>query len=417
MGNKFKTRLISGKIKEMNWKIGLAFIVAVVLVAFGAAYYLKDRVGDVRPALLPSIQKDKTTSPVPTAPGSVKVGDSISFGIKVPDGYKIGAFARNLGGVRDLEFTPDGALIASIPSSSKVVSMIDNDQDGKADRVNDLITGLDNPHGLAFYQNQLYVAEETSVKRYNIDVANHTAQLDKKILDLPAGGRHTTRTLVFDNGGKLYISLGSTCDVCFEKHPWIGTVIVTDKDGNNPEVYAKGLRNAVFLTLNTQTNQIYSTEMGRDFLGDDLPPDEVNLLQKGDFGWPICYGDKVHDSKFDPSGDSSKCQDTIAPFFKLQAHSAPLGLAFVNSDQFENDWKDDLLVAFHGSWNRSVPTGYKVVRVKIENNKATGQEDLITGFIQGSQAAGRPVDVIFDKQGSLFISDDKAGSIYKMAKN
>jgi glucose/arabinose dehydrogenase len=151
--------------------------------------------------------------------------------------------------------------------------------------------------------------------------------------------------------------------------------------------------------------------MGRDFLGDNLPPDEINVLQDGaDYGWPYCYGDKVWDRVFGRN-TSSYCEKTVEPFYNLPAHVAPLGLTFINSNQFPDAWQNDLLVAYHGSWNSSVPVGYKVVRIETSNTPS--ESDFVTGF---QDDVARPVDVIFDSQGSLFISDDDAGAIYKVIK-
>lgn len=193
-----------------------------------------------------------------------------------------------------------------------------------------------------------------------------------------------------------------------------GTILISDPAGSTPRIFAKGLRNSVFITLNEKTNEIWVTEMGRDFLGDEIPPDEVNIIKDGgDYGWPYCFGEQIYDTNFGQK-DSSYCQNTISPIHKIPAHSAPLGLTFINSPQFPSDWQGDLLVAYHGSWNRSVATGYRVVRMKVNGNAISGEEDFLTGFLSGSQTLARPVDLIFDKAGSLYISDDKEGYIFKI---
>lgn len=374
----------------------LIWLGVLVIVLVAGVLLFQRRVGDVRPALLPS---------------GAKVANEVK-NLKVPAGYRIGIFADGLSKARDLQLSPEGVLLLSVQDQGRVVALPDADQNGAADRVVDLLTGLTNPHGLAFHQGKLYVAEETRVTRYNWDADKLAATQAQRILDLPAGGRHVTRSLAFAVG-QLYVSLGSTCDVCVERHPWIGTVVTATPDGRNPRVFSKGLRNAVFLTQ--QDGQIWATEMGRDFLGDNLPPDEINLLKEGeDYGWPYCYGDRVSDGKF--SADVGRCASTAAPAYKIAAHSAPLGLAFIESDQFET-WEGDLLVALHGSWNRSTPIGYKVIRITVENGRMVGEEDFISGFITGADAFGRPVDIEFDKAGSLYLSDDKAGVVYKLVKS
>lgn len=369
----------------------MAFVLLLVAI-FGVKY----RVGDIRPVILPAKKQVVGSDP----------------GLVVSSGFKAGVFATGLPAARDLEVTKEGALLVSLKSEGKVVALPDDNKDGVAEPKT-VIEGLNNPHGLAFYDGELFVAEETSVISYSWNEAKLLAVRTKKLFDLPAGGRHSTRSLVFNSKGQLFVSLGSTCDVCVEKHPWIGTVIVSDKNGTSPRVYSKGLRNAVFIAARGE--QLWGTEMGRDNLGDNIPPDEVNLLvENQNYGWPYCYSQKVPDTTF--GGTTARCSATIGPVYEIPAHSAPLGLSFIKSQQFPADWQGDLLVAYHGSWNRSTPAGYKVVRMKIVGDKITGEEDFLTNFLRGSQVIGRPVDVAFDKEGSLYVSDDKAGAVYKVVK-
>jgi glucose/arabinose dehydrogenase len=273
------------------------------------------------------------------------------------------------------------------------------------------------PHGLAFRNGKLFVAEEKQVNRYAWDEAALTATFEKKIADLPAGGAgHVTRSLLFDNDGRLFISVGSTCNVCNEKDQRNATLFVTNEEGENVRVFASGLRNAVFLTLHDVTNEVWVSENSRDLLGDDVPPDEINILSEGkNYGWPFCYGRQMVDSSFGGK-DAAFCATTEPPVAELQAHSAALGLTFVDSQQFAGDWQGDLLVAFHGSWNRSTPTGYKVVRLRVDGKNIVDQSDFMTGFLQGNQAIGRPVDLEFDQNGSLYVSDDKAGVVYLITR-
>jgi glucose/arabinose dehydrogenase len=179
-------------------------------------------------------------------------------------------------------------------------------------------------------------------------------------------------------------------------------------------VFASGLRNAAFSAVNPTTGELWATENSRDNLGDNLPPDEINIIRAGfNYGWPICYGMGVHDTSFDHNSYiRDPCADTATPLFNIQAHSAPLGLAFVQSKQFPVGWGGDLIVAYHGSWNRTVKTGYKLVRLHVLGNTIASQEDFITGFVNDQTTLGRPVKPLFDAQGNLFLSDDYTGSIY-----
>lgn len=376
-----------------------AFVLLLGLLIF-ASWGIK-RIGDIRPAFL-----------LPAKSGPEKAVGELPFNL--PEGFSIEKFADGLGSPRDLEFSPEGTLLVSVPSSGKILALRDKNLDGKADEIKEILSNLDTPHGLAFFNKKLFVAEESKITRYDWSEENLSARKDKELFSLPAGERHVTRTIAFGKDGLMFVSIGSTCDVCFEKNPWHATIIVSDSEGNNPRVFAKGLRNSVFITLNNQTSELWGTDMGRDFLGDNLPPDEINIIMDGkNYGWPVCYGNRVYDQKFGQRSPEY-CQSTEPPIYEIAAHSAPLGLAFVTSRQFPREWQGDLLVAYHGSWNRSTPIGYKVVRLDVEGEKVIKEYDFIDGFLKDSQAIGRPVDLVFDKDGSLYFSDDKAGIIYKV---
>lgn len=389
-------------------KVAIILLTAVILAVGYFAYKLKGSL----PAVLPPASLNTQEK----SQGST-VNES---NLTIPAGFSLTIFAKDLGGVRDLELTAGGTLLASIPAKGEIVAVVDKNNDSKSEEVRTIISGLQRPHGLAFYKDKLFVAAETSVSRYSWNEANLQATLEKKLFDLPKGGRHFSRTIAFDKDGKMFVSIGSSCDVCNENHPFLAAVIVSDADGASPRLFAKGLRNAVFITAHPESGELWGTEMGRDFLGDNLPPDEINIIKDGrDYGWPLCYGNRVHDTDFDKKVyiqviPQPPCGETEPPIYEIAAHSAPLGLAFVTSDKFPRDWRGDLLVSYHGSWNRSTPIGYKVVRINLENGEATGEQDFITGFLEGSQAVARPVDLIFDKSGSLYVSDDKAGFIFKI---
>ncbi len=407
----------------------IPYLVLFCLVLLGLGYFVKYYVGDIRPVILPAFpSNDKSKqsySQLNEASESAERNFDISdidFKLEVKDNLKVGLFAKEAG-ARDLAFSPEGILLVSSPSKGEVVAFPINNKTVERKVV---ISRLSSPHGIAFFNGKLFIAEKDKLSRYTWEDSNQKATFEKELMKLPSGG-HDAHTLVFDKNGSLYLKLGSSCNVCIEHSDLRAVVLKISNVGSsqtsqsNSVVFARGLRNAAFMTLNEQSGDIWATENGRDNLGDNLPPEEINILSVDggmgfkNYGWPNCYGNKLIDSTFKDitsqnlrNTGQSICAETEAPVFEMQAHSAPLGLTF--------DPQGDLLVAFHGSWNRSVPTGYKVVRLNVENGKVLAQEDFLTGFINGSIANGRPVDLIYDKSGNLFISDDKAGSIYVVYK-
>ncbi|MGB9489477.1 MAG: PQQ-dependent sugar dehydrogenase [Terriglobales bacterium] len=346
--------------------------------------------------------------------------------LKLPEGFHISVYATDIDSARMLTFTPGGVLLVSESGEGKVVALPDPKHTGKASRVVEVLAGLNEPHGIAFYEGKLYVAENDKIRRYDWDEAHLHASNPQKLADLPTGGGHSTRSLLF-HGGKMYISAGSSCNVCIEKDPRRASVMEFNPDGTSQKIFAKGLRNAVGLAVNPKTDTVWVTVNGRDWLGDDLPPETIYDLGQGgvDGGWPYCYGDRVFDSEFaksaDPKLGPDRCKNVIEPKVQMQAHSAPLGLAFYENTMFPPEYRNNIFVAFHGSWNRSVPTGYKVVRVKLDDKSQPvgGAQDFITGWLAPGETKkghwmGRPVGIAFAADGSMYLSDDAGGVIYRV---
>jgi glucose/arabinose dehydrogenase len=341
--------------------------------------------------------------------------------LKTPPGFHISVFAAEVDGARMMVFSPGGVLLVSESGESKVVALPDPKHAGKAARTATVLSGLNEPHGLAFYEGKLYVAENDKVRRYDWDDTSLRASNPKALADLPGSGGHSTRSLLF-HGGKMYVSAGSSCNVCIEKDPRRAAVLEFNPDGSGQKIFAKGLRNAVGLAVNPKTDTVWVTVNGRDWLGDDLPPEVIFDLGKdgGDAGWPYCYGDRVPDSNFTKPADD-RCKNVIAPKVQMQAHSAPLGLAFYEGPEFPAEYRNNIFVALHGSWNRSVPTGYKVVRVKLDDKGQPqgGAEDFITGWLAPGETKkgrwmGRPVGIAFGGDGAMYLSDDAGGVIYRV---
>lgn len=336
--------------------------------------------------------------------------------LQLPPGFRITVFAERLEMPRFMAVSPEGILFVSLPSSGQVVALPDKDGDGRADRIVTVASGLNAPHGLAFFKGSLYVAETGRILRLqDRDGDLRADKIEVIVPHLPPGGNHWSRTIGFGPDGKLYVSIGSSCNVCIERDHRRATILRYNPDGTGEEIVAQGLRNAVGFTWHPETKMLWATNNGRDWLGDDLPPDYITIVQEGaHYGWPSCYahqGKAILDPEF---GRPEVCQQMALPTFEIQAHSAPLGLTFYTGTLFPPEYQGDLFVAYHGSWNRSVPTGYKVVRIPMKEGKPGKPEDFVTGWLRGGRAWGRPVDLVVGRDGALYLSDDGAGFIYRI---
>lgn len=338
--------------------------------------------------------------------------------LKLPPGFAISRFAKTES-PRMMAFSPGGVLLATSEGAGTVTAFPDPGHIGQVFSAVKVLKDLNGPHGIAFHGGYLYVAEITRLVRYDWDESHLRASNPSEIAKLPESlGGHLTRTVLFADH-RLYVSAGSSCNVCKEVDPRRAAVSEMNEDGSEQHIFASGLRNAVGLAFSERTGTVWATDNGRDWLGDDLPPDEIDDLGTGgDFGWPYCYGSRIADTTF--GGTTEHCNATIPPRVELQAHSAPLGLVFYSGKMFPSEYQGDLFVAFHGSWNRSVPTGYKVVRIKMdERGEPKGVENFITGWLPPGETRrgkwmGRPVGFAIAADGSLYISDDGNGSIYRV---
>jgi len=337
--------------------------------------------------------------------------------LSVPTGFTVRYFAKDLSGVRFMALGPRGVVYASQPRSGRIVRLPDANHDGVADGVEVVVSGLRQPHGLAFHKGALWVANTDGVVRVPIG-ANGLASGDPVYVNhYDAGGGHWSRTIIFGRDSAMYVAVGSTCNICVETSTDRAAVLRFNEDGSGKRVYSSGLRNAVGLAVDPRTGAIWATQNERDNLRpehENLPAEELNILTAGgDYGWPYCHDDRVPNPEFN---DAARCAHTIPPALAMQAHSAPLGLTFLDhATSFPVDYRGDLLVAFHGSWNRDTPTGAKVVRVQVRNDKPVGVEDFITGWQQSNGSRwGRPVDVLVASDGSVLVSDDSGGNIYRV---
>ena len=310
---------------------------------------------------------------------------------------------------------PDGHIYVAERGAGRIIRLPDRDGDGVADGIELVAERLNAPSSIAFHKDgSLYVGETTRILRLSEpDGAGVYQNQEVVVRGLPSGG-HNTRTVLFSpDWSSLFVSVGSSCNVCREKDERRATIISYLPDGSGEKIFATGLRNAVGIAFRPGTDELWATNNGRDWVGDDLPPETIYLVRKGDdAGWPRCHAGRIEDPDL---GEQGSCQGVAPPAVEMQAHSAPLGLTFYTGRQFPSDYQGHLFVAFHGSWNRSVPTGYKVVRIPMENGKPGPVHDFASGWLREDGTNwGRPVDLLTGPDGSLFVSDDGQGTIYRI---
>ncbi len=332
----------------------------------------------------------------------------------LPAGFRLSVYAEGLGRARFMAFGPDGTLyVGTNERSGRVWALPDKNGDGRADENIVFAEGLYAPHSVTWKDGWLYIGEGHQVIRAR-DTSGDLRSDEKEVIvaGLPRGGNHFTRTVGFGPDGSLYVSVGSSCNACIEDDARRATILRFNPDGSGMEIFARGLRNAVGFTWHPETKDLWAVVNGRDLLGDDLPPEELNLVRRDDdHGWPYCYGNRIPDPDF---GSRERCARTVPDTFEMQAHSAPLGLAFYTGSMFPAEYRGDLFIAFHGSWNRSVPTGYKVVRVRFKNGRPVSLENFVDVWYKRGRVEHRPVDVAVGPDGALYISDDSGGTIFRI---
>ena len=376
---------------------------------------LRPGAGSKTPASLSSVAPAPTTVPLSPDQRTAKPdGPATPQPISVPPGFAVSVYAQDLGWPRGIAVATDGTIMIDDTAGGRVLDITKRGNNGLAMPVV-IAQGYKEPHSVTFHDGKLYIGDTDKVVRLE-RIANGTWGNQQTIVpNLPTGGNHTTRTVLFGRDDKLYISIGSSCNVCQEADERRATVMQFDADGSNGRIFARGLRNAVGLTLRPGTNEIWASNNGRDLLGDDLPPETINILKDGaDYGWPRCHSGRIVDPEF---GGPGACDGVAKPVVEMQAHSAPLGLTFYTGAQFPPGYRGNLFVAFHGSWNRSAPTGYKVVRIPVDaNGKAGAVQDFATGWLASDgKVWGRPVDVATAPDGSLLVTDDQGGRVYRIS--
>ena len=337
--------------------------------------------------------------------------------MKLPDGFRIALYASGIRNARFLRVTPTGDLLVSSPREDAVFLVArDADGDGLADGVTKLLEGLSSPHGLDFHDDWLYIAEVGAIRRvrYDADARAVRGELETVVADLPTGGNHWTKTVRFGPDGWMYVSIGSTCNVCVEEDERRATMMRFRPDGSEGEIYATGLRNSVGYDWRPGTGELYATDNGRDLLGDDYPPCELNRIERGAFyGWPFANGSKEPDPDLG-AGREAEIAASIAPVHGFVAHTAPLGMTFYRGSALPERYRGAAFVAQHGSWNRTRKSGYRVVLVEWGPDGSVSESDFATGWEIDEDVIGRPVDVVEALDGSLFVSDDYGGVVYRV---
>ena len=346
----------------------------------------------------------------------------------VPAGFQVDVFADNVVNAREMALGPHGTLFVGSMMAGKVYAVIDSNGDHKADRVVTIASGLNQPNGVAMRNGALYVATTSRILRFD-DIERRLDSPPAPVIvrdSLPnSTSAHTWKFISFGPDGLLYMSVGAPCNVCVPP-PMVSTILRMKPDGSNLEVFAEGIRNTVGFDWHPKSHELWFTDNGRDMLGDDVPNDELNVAWKRGlhFGFPFCHEGDVKDPEF---GAQRACSTTEPPVQKLGAHVAALGITFYTGTMFPASYENAVIIAQHGSWNRSVPSGYRVMVAHTDGRRVTSYENFLDGFLPGPRsstpggwgatraALGRPVDVLQMPDGSVLISDDTGNRILRVS--
>jgi glucose/arabinose dehydrogenase len=334
--------------------------------------------------------------------------------IRLPEGFRIDVYADNVDDARSMTLGSNGTIFVGSRSAGNVYAVLDKDGDNRAEEVVTIASGLNQPNGVAFREGDLYVAEATRILRYE-DIESHLNDPPEPVVikdDLPGDRGHTWKFIRFGPDGKLYVSVGAPCNICDPGDPY-AAITRMNPDGTDFEVFARGVRNTVGFDWSPE-GELWFTDNGRDWMGEDIPDDELNRAPREGlhFGYPYCHAGDVPDPEF---GRVRNCSEFVPPEAKLGAHVAALGMRFYDGTMFPSEYQNQIFIAEHGSWNRVTPIGYRVVLARVENNSVTDTEVFADGWLQGGTSWGRPVDVQVMPDGALLVSDDRAGAIYRIS--
>jgi len=338
--------------------------------------------------------------------------------IELPPGFSIDYYAENVENARSMTLSPNGTLFVGTRNAGNVYALPDRDQDNRADELIVIAEGLNMPNGVAFRNGSLYVAEVSRVIRYD-DIENRLEAPPEPVVvndSFPSDKSHGWKYIKFGPDGKLYVPVGAPCDACDkeEEDERYATIMRMDANGTGLEIFARGIRNSVGFAWHPETEELWFTDNGRDWLGDDLPPDELNRAPEPGlhFGFPFCHGGDIPDPEL---GELRACEEFTPPEVKLGPHVAALGMTFYTGTMFPEEYRNQTFIAEHGSWNRKIPIGYRVTLVRLENGTPVSYEAFAEGWLQGFSSWGRPVDVLVMPDGALLVSDDKNDAIYRIS--
>lgn len=341
--------------------------------------------------------------------------NSPDLGISLPKGFQISIYADDVANARAMVLGDNGTLFVGSRSAGNVYAIEDTNNDYKADVVHTLVSGVNDPVGVAFKDGSLYYSAVSSIYRLD-DIENRLNNPPAPVLvtdRFPTEESHGWKYIAFGPDGKLYVPVGAPCNICESSDSIFASITRINPDGSGLEIIAHGVRNTVGFDWHPQTGELWFTENGRDMLGDDVPPCELNHLTSvgQHFGYPYCHGGSILDPEF---GDGKSCDDYVAPVQNLGPHVAPLGMLFYTGDMFPAEYRNQILIAEHGSWNRSTKIGYRVTMVKLNGDQSAGYSDFATGWLEGDEVSGRPVDLIELPDGSVLLSDDFGNRIYRI---
>ena len=380
--------------------VGLAGVALLTALTLGGSPGMAQRVGH-------------SFSPQSRAPS-----EELLRQLRLPSGFRIDVFATGLGGPRMMAVGEDGTVYVTRPRRGDVLAL--RDRDGRAEGQREVVRGLDVAHGITIHGGHMYLAGERKVIASEMRADGSFGEWRTLIDDLPPGG-HDKRTIGIGPDGRLYISVGSTCNACKERDREHATILVARADGRGRRVFASGLRNTIGFGWHPDMRELWGMDHGADWRGDDQPPEELNqIVEGGNYGWPYCIADRRPDPFMDDPPGASKaayCAKTRAPVLTYQAHSAPIGMVFYTGQQFPPEYRGDAFVAMHGSWNRMPAAGYEVVRIRFDRGKPVRFEPFIAGFLtdNGQSQFGRPAGLAVARDGALLISDDAHGMIYRVS--